>query len=86
MQPRSISVLPSRRAFSNAARASPTASWEDCLSFYIQCIGLKAALVSGLGQPDRIEDARRHAVAIGGAQDLRFAGLVAARDAGGQAR
>lgn len=51
------------------------AAWKDGFSFYIHGVRLKAALLSGLGQADRVEDARRHAVAIGGAQDLRLAGI-----------
>ena len=42
-------------------------------SLDIQGIGLQAALVAGFGQADRIEDADRDVVAIGGPQDLRFA-------------
>jgi len=48
---------------------------ERLLFLYIQGIRLKAALLSGLSQTDRIENAGRHAVAIGGVQDLRLAGI-----------
>lgn len=51
------------------------APWEDCFSFYIQCIRLKASFLAGLGQADGIEDAGGHAVAVGGAQDLGLAGI-----------
>lgn len=49
------------------------ASRKDRFSFYIQCVGLKAAFLPGFGQADGIEDAGGHAIAIGGAQDLRLA-------------
>ena len=49
------------------------ASRKDRFSFYIQSVGLKAALVSGLRQAHGIEDAGRHAIAVGGTQDLRLA-------------
>jgi len=64
-----------------------TAPGEYCFSFYIQGVGLQAALVSGLGQADGIEDAGWHAVAIGGAQDLGFAGVGGGvRNTGSEAR
>ena len=57
---------------------------KDRFSFYIQGIGLKAALVSGLRQANGIEDAGGHAITIGGAQDLRLAGV--GRGCGGVCR
>lgn len=44
-------------------------------SFYIQGIGLKAALLACLGEPDRVEDPDGYSIAISGAQDLRLAGI-----------
>ncbi len=52
-----------------------TGAREDSFSFYIQSVGLKAALVSGLRQSDRIENAGRYPIAVRGAQDLGFAGI-----------
>lgn len=56
--------------------------WENRFPFYIQCVGLKAALVSGFGEADGIEDTGRDAVAACGAQDLRLAG-IRSRSGGG---
>ncbi len=52
-----------------------TGAREDGFPFYIQCVGLKAALVSGFRQTNRIENAGRYLVAVRGAQDLGFAGI-----------
>jgi len=49
------------------------ASREDGFSFYVQGVGLEAALVAGFRQADRVEDAGRNAVAVGGTQDFRLA-------------
>lgn len=46
---------------------------EDGFSFYIQGVGLQAALVAGLRQANRVEDSGGDAVAVRGTQDLRFA-------------
>lgn len=45
---------------------------EDCLSFYIQCVRLKAAFFPCFGKADRVEDTRRNAVAVGSPQDFGF--------------
>ena len=49
------------------------ASRKDHFSLYIQGVGLKAALVAGLRQTYGIKDAGGHAIAVGGAQNLRLA-------------
>lgn len=59
---------------------------KDCFSFYIQCVGLKAAFLSRLGQADGIEDAGGYAVAVGGAQDLGLAGIGGGEGGVGEAR
>lgn len=63
-----------------------TALREDSFSFYIQCIRLKAAFVARLGQADGIEDTGGYAIAVGGAQDLRFARIGGGQGGVGQAR
>lgn len=63
-----------------------SASRKDCFSFYIQCVGLKTALVAGFRQPDGIEDAGGHAIAVGGTQDLGFAGIGGGAGAAREAR
>lgn len=47
--------------------------WKYRFPLYIQRIRLQATLLSGLGQPDRIEDAGGHAIAVGGTQNLGLA-------------
>ena len=49
------------------------AARKDGFSFYVQGVGLQAALVAGFRQADGVEDTGGDAVAIGRAQDLRFA-------------
>jgi len=64
-----------------------TAPRKDSFSFYIHSVRLEATLVSGFRQANGIEDAGRHAVAVGGAQDLGFARVGGrARGADGSAR
>ena len=48
---------------------------KDGFSFYIQCVGLKAALVSGFRQPYGIEYAGGNLIAVGSAQNFCFAGV-----------
>ena len=62
------------------------ASRKDCFSFYIQGVGLKAALVASLRQANGIEDAGGHAIAIGGAQDFRLARVGRGRGSACRAR
>lgn len=60
------------RGIERGERLGP-ACREDRFSFYVQGVGLKAALFSRLRQADRVEDAGGNAVAVGRAQDLGFA-------------
>jgi hypothetical protein len=44
-------------------------------SFYIQRIGLQAALVPGLGQTHCVQDSGGDSIAIRGMENLRLAGV-----------
>lgn len=48
-------------------------TWENSFSFYIQGIGLKAALVAGFRQANRVENAGGDPILVRGAQDLSLA-------------
>lgn len=59
---------------------------EDCFSFYVQSVRLKAAFLAGLCQANRVEDAGGYAVAVGGTQDLGLAGIGGGSGAARKAR
>lgn len=59
---------------------------EDGLAFYIEGIGLQRSLAAGFGEADGIENAGGDGIALGGGQDLAFAGAGAALGRGRSAR
>lgn len=65
-----LAVTPGR--LEGGKRLAP-ALRENRFSLYIHGVRLKAAFPARFGKTDGIENARRHAIAIGGTQDLRLA-------------